>query len=116
MSVLSRQHKSFISLFAGFDGNGQYAFDGSEFAVKGEFTHDNVLIQVLLGSNLLGSLQHAKGNGQVVGGAFFTNVSGGQVHHDFLAGHFVSRTFEGGFDPVFALLHGTVGQANQIKP
>lgn len=109
-----RENEALEFLSPGFDGNRQCTFDGSQRAVEGKFAHDEKLVEAGDGDQV-GSGQDTDSDGQVVSGAFFPNVGGGEVDNGFQAGDMPARVFEGGFYPGVSFAHGAVGESDDVE-
>ena len=68
-----------------------------------------------VGVDLPGAHQDTDGDGEVVGGAFFSEVGGGEVDGNPLHRELVSRIADGGADSLTRLLDCGVGEADDIE-
>ena len=96
---------------AGGGGDGEDAADVSEFAVEGEFAHEEGVADGAF-ADLAGGDEHADGDGEVVAGALLADVGGGEVDGDALGGEAGAGVADGGADALAGFVDGGVGEAD----
>ena len=87
---------------------GQYARSGAQRAVERELSEKHDAVQIRF--QLLGRLQYAHGDGEIVCGTLFFYVCGGEIDGNFGERKLPAAVFESGAHPLAALLHGGVGK------
>jgi hypothetical protein len=88
-----------LSALACFEGDGECTFDGTHGAVESEFAGDAVFVKILGGGS--GREEgHSDGDGQIEGGAFFSDISGGEIDGDASDGPAQKGVRNGGGDAV----------------
>ena len=92
----------------------QGAVDVTHGAVQTQFADDERVVHC--GQHLAGGGHDAEGDGQVVGGAFFAEVCGGQVDCEAVLGKVESAVGDCGTDAFAAFAHGGAGQADDGQP
>ena len=95
-------------------GRGEGAVDPLHAAVQRKFAEKEIVGQRTGGHKTLGG-QDCHGDGKIEGGALLFDIGGGQVDGDVMAGEGVPGVLDGGLDPVLALPHGHVGEADRRK-
>ena len=103
-----------VALFLGHRGHGQGAVYGADRAVQAQFADDQGVVQI--GEDLAGGGHDAEGDGQVVGGAFFAQVGGGQIYCEAVLGKVESAVGDGRTDAFAAFAHGGAGEADDGEP
>jgi hypothetical protein len=94
-------------------GHREHPGDGPQLAAEGQLAHQG---GVLLGGGQLASgHQNADQDGQVVDCPRLAAVGGGQIDGNAGDGKGKATVFDDGANPVPGLLHGGVGQADDVK-
>ncbi len=93
------------------DGDGQHALYCAEGAVETELADEDEVGDVLDGESAVGS-EDADSDGEIEAGAFFFEVSGGEVDGDAGGREIEAGVFDGGADAVARLANSGVGEAD----
>src|SRR5262249_48670803 len=83
-------------------------------AIERELPHHHIFRQLFLDQPAIRA-QDAHGHGQIEPGAFFLDVRRRQVDGDLRERNFVAAVSQRGADPLPALPHGRVGQADRLE-
>ena len=95
-------------------GDGEDAGDVAEVAVEGQFPEEDGALGDG-GGDLPGGHEDADGDGEVVAGAFFAQVGGGEVDGDALGGQGGAGVAQGGAHALARLRDGRVRQADDVE-
>ena len=95
-------------------GHRQHAAHRAHAAVERQLAHHERALQPA-GLDQPGGAEDADRDRQVEGGAFLADIGGRQVDGDAVDRELEARVADGGADPVAALAHGRVGEADGVE-
>ena len=113
--VLGRNDQALDAGLRGGDGHRQDGAHRPRAAVQRQLAQDGHVVQAIP-VDLLRSGQNAQRYWQIVGGAFFLEVGGGEVHHGAPVGKVKAGVFQRRAHAVAAFAHGRVRQADDQDP
>ena len=108
--VFLRDVQGLQPLPLGGQGHGQHARAGPELAGQGQLAHKGA--GALPQAELSAGAQQPHQDGQVIQGADFFHMGGGQIHRDSADGEAEALVLDGRPDPLPGLVDGGVGQAH----
>ena len=109
--VLVRHDEPLVARPAGHDGDGERSTNRAQRPVEPEFAHKHVAPEPA-GLDVVVGAQQAEGERQVVGGAFFAHVGGGEVDDGVAQGQPEACVAQGGLHAGAAFAHSAVGEAD----
>jgi hypothetical protein len=111
--VADRKEQAADFQLTGRQGHGEDTAHGTDIAIEGEFADDEIAGQAVEGF-LFGRHKDAEGNGKVEEGAFFSQISRGEIDGEpsAFAGVAIAAVLHSGFDPVTGFFDGGIGEAD----
>src|SRR3990172_6470291 len=109
LRVVRRYHHSPITGLFREHGHGERAPHRFHPAVEGELADDQIAVYHFLGEDAFGD-QHADGNREVEGGAYFFDVRGSEVYNDLPEGKIEAGVLERRAHPFLTLFYRRVRQ------
>jgi hypothetical protein len=104
----------FNAAFAGSNGDGEHAGDGTECTVEAKLADEEEVVEVAKLEGSIGA-EDADGHGEVEAGALFFDVGGGEVDGDVSGGEVEAGVADGGADAVAGFANGGVGEADGVE-
>ena len=112
--IVRRDNQPPQSRIAGTDGDREHAAHGLQRPVERQFAHKQRPLD-RFGRDALHRREDPHGDRQVEACTLLAEIRRSQAHDGLAARHPLPDVVEGGTDPLFALLHGIVGQPHQVE-